>query len=145
VLVGIAVFTGVGVAVGTNLGIDSESRVFVGGTNLSVATIGRVGTSVAFGAGVGVDVSVGVGTYCVITSTVNAAMVLRFEKAESTILCGLIAATLGACGPFKAAAATMQKRLNPRTPAPKTVNGPRYSLTFTHTPWTLKGDSPLVV
>lgn len=39
---------------------------------------------------VSVGVGVGVNTYCEITSTVSAAIVLIFEKAESTMFCGAI-------------------------------------------------------
>jgi len=42
-----------------------------------------------------------------------------------------MADALGARGPTKAAAETMQNRLKPRIPAARTVKGPLYSLALT--------------
>jgi len=80
---------------------------------------------------VGVGVGVGVNMYWETTSTVIAAIVFMFEKAESTIFCGLMEETFGTRGSAKAAAAIMQNRLNPSVPAASTVKGPLYSLILT--------------
>ena len=74
---------------------------------------------------------VAVGIYSATDSMVNAAIVLIFEMAESTKSCGWISIdSLDTLGPEIAAAATIQNRLNPTTPEPSTVRGPRYSLIF---------------
>jgi hypothetical protein len=68
-------------------------------TKPGVVRLGRVGDTpeaIAVGEAVGVSVSVGVGTYCEMTSTVRAAIVLILPRAELTMLCGLISDTLGA-------------------------------------------------
>ena len=84
------------------------------------------------GVRVSVTVSVGEAIYWVIATTVRAAIVLMFEKAELTMFCGWMSETSAStCGSASAAAATKQKRLNPNMPAPNTVRGPLYALTFT--------------
>jgi hypothetical protein len=60
-------------------------------------------------------------------------MVFILEKAESTMFCGLMEDKLGTRGSAKAAAETMQNRLNPSVPAASTVKGPLYSLILTLT------------
>jgi hypothetical protein len=68
----------------------------------------------------------------VISTTVRAtAVLIGLEKAESTISPGSIAETSDVPGLARAAAATIQNRLNPSAPAPSTVKGPEYSLSFT--------------
>lgn len=85
-----------------------------------------VGTLVSEGVRVGVEMN------AVISTTVSAAAVLiGLENAESTISCGSMAETSDVPGFASAAAATMQNRLNPSAPAPSTVKGPEYSLSFT--------------
>jgi hypothetical protein len=136
VLVGIevGVFVGalVGVLVGTFVGVAVEPglRVRVGGGRVRVGGRVAVLVSVMVGTGEGVTVSVGGDTYCVITTTVRAAIVLILETAESTMFCGWMSATSGTRGSVSAAAATRQNRLNPSMPAPSTVKGPRYALIF---------------
>ncbi len=123
----------VGVAV--NLGI----RVRVGGTGVQVRN-GLVGVIYTIAVRVGVmdavNVGVGVGIYSEISTAVSAAAVLMgLEKAESTISCAPIFGALGVLGFARAAAETMQIRLNPSTPAPMTVRGPEYSQIFTLVTW----------
>jgi hypothetical protein len=122
---------GEGVGVAANLGI----RVRVGGMGVQV-TNGLVGVmyviAVREGVTDAVNVSVGVGIYSEISTAVKAAAVLMgLEKAESTISCAPIFEALGVRGFARAAAETMQIRLNPSTPAPRTVSGPEYSRIFT--------------
>jgi hypothetical protein len=75
---------------------------------------------------------VAVAIYCDTASTVNAAMVFIFARAESTRFLGCRAiGVLDTLGPDMAAADTMQKKLNPKIPVARTVNGPAYSLIFT--------------
>ena len=82
--------------------------------------------------GVKVSVTIGVGRYSDSPTTVSAAIVLMgLEKAESTMSCASRSDTSGLPGSDSAAAETMQIRLNPRTPAARTVNGAEYSRTFT--------------
>jgi hypothetical protein len=124
-----------GVEVAVNLGI----RVRVGGMGVQV-TNGRVGVmytiAVREGVKVTVIVGVGVGIYSEISTAVKAAAVLMgLEKAESTISCAPIFDALGVRGFARAAAETMQIRLNPSTPAPSTVRGPEYSRIFTLVTW----------
>jgi hypothetical protein len=119
----------IGVAV--NRGI----RVRVGGAGVQV-TNGLVGVmyTIAVMEGVmdAVNVGVGVVIYSEICTAVSAAAVLMgLEKAESTISCAPIFEALGVRGFTRAAAETMQIRLNPSTPAPRTVSGPEYSRIFT--------------
>lgn len=123
------------VGVPVHLGI----RVRVGGADVQV-TNGLVGVmyviSVMDGVMDAVNVGVGVGIYSEISTAVKAAAVLMgLEKAESTISCAPIFEALGVRGFARAAAETMQIRLNPSTPAPRTVRGPEYSRIFTLVTW----------
>jgi hypothetical protein len=118
------------VGVVVNLGI----RVRVGGADVQVIN-GLVGVmyviAVREGVMEAVNVGVGVGIYSEISTAVSAAAVLMgLEKAESTISCAPIFDALGIRGFARAAAETMQIRLNPSTPAPRTVRGPEYSRIF---------------
>ena len=79
-----------------------------------------------------VNVGVGVGIYSEISTAVRAAAVLMgLEKAESTISWAPISEAPGVLGFARAAAETMQIRLNPNTPAARTVKGPEYSRILT--------------
>jgi hypothetical protein len=103
-------------------------RVRVGGR---VAVF--VGDSVSVETIVFDGVMVAVGIYCETACTVSAAMVFMLETAESTMFCGSrsIDAALGVLGSARAAADTMQNKLNPTTPAVRTVSGPEYCLILT--------------
>jgi hypothetical protein len=95
--VGTGVFDGVadgirvGVLVGGRVGVDvivpPGMRVLVGGLGVRELTMVGVPAMPVVGekARVSVGTRVGVDTYCVMTSTVSAATVLMFEKAESTM------------------------------------------------------------
>lgn len=116
-------------------GLSDGCRVRVGGMRVRV---GRrvavlVGDSVSVETIVFDGVMVAVGIYCETACTVSAAMVFMLETAESTIFCGSrsIDAALGVLGFARAAADTMQKKLNPIRPAVRTVSGPEYSLILT--------------
>jgi hypothetical protein len=118
------------------LGSGRRVRVGVQVMKIRVGVLDGVIVSVAVGTlvseGVRVGVRVSVGMKAVISPTVSAAAVLiGLENAESTISCGSMAETSDVPGFASAAAATMQNRLNPNAPAPKTVKGPEYSLIFT--------------
>jgi hypothetical protein len=83
-----------------------------------------------------VTVSVGDGMYSEISTAVRAtAVLIGLEKAESTISCALMSESLGLVGFARAAAEIIQIRLNPSTPAPRTVRGPEYSRIFTLVTW----------
>ncbi len=129
----VEVGTGVRVAVGNS---PDDPRVLVGGIRVGVPKwVGVLdGVSVSVTVLVLDGVSVGVGIYCEITSTVKAAIVFMLEIAESTMFLGSRADVLGNFGPAKAAADTIQNRLNPRIPVMRTVKGPVYSLNFTRMP-----------
>ena len=126
---------GDGTCEAVGVAVHLRIRVRVGGTGVQV-TNGLVGVmyTIAVMEGVmdAVSVGVGVGTYSEISTAVSAAAVLMgLEKAESTISCAPIFDALCVPGFARAAAETMQIRLNPSTPAPKTVRGPEYSRIFT--------------
>ena len=127
VLVGVAVGTLVGVLVGVlvSAGSGGGRRVRVGGTGVRVGKRNSVGVSRAVEVGDSVRVGIGV-TYCETTSTVRAAIVFKFETAESTRLCGprLIGVEDDALAPVSAIAETMQNRLNPKALAARTISGP---------------------
>lgn len=113
-------------------GSGRRVRVGVQVMNTRVGVLEGVIVSEAVGTLVSEGVRVRVGMNAVISTTVSAAAVLiGLEKAESTISCGSMAATSEAPGFASAAAATMQNRLNPNAPAPSTVKGPEYALSFT--------------
>jgi len=79
-----------------------------------------------------VNVGVVVGMYSEISIAVKAtAVLIGLEKAESTISCAPISEDSDVPGFVRAAAETMQIRLNPSTPAARTVKGPEYSRIFT--------------
>ena len=84
----------VGVEVGVAIFSDLFALVLVGGGNVRVGTTYTVAVFELLivgrsdGVGVTVAVAVGVSIYCEITAAVNAAIVFKFEKAESTIFCG---------------------------------------------------------
>jgi len=122
------------------------TRVLVGGIEVRVGKLEKVGEFELLGVGEsdGVGVLVDVGMYWEITSTVNAAMVFILEKAESTMFCGLMEDTLGTRGSAKAAAETMQNRLNPSVPAASTVKGPLYSLILTLTTPLNNKNAPII-
>jgi hypothetical protein len=145
VLVGLGsrVFVGVregvrdgdGICEAVGVAVHLRIRVRVGGTGVQV-TNGLVGVMYAIAVREGVmdavSVGVGVGTYSEISTAVSAAAVLMgLEKAESTISCAPIFDALCVLGFARAAAETMQIRLKPSTPAPRTVSGPEYSRIFT--------------
>ena len=145
VLVGLGsrVFVGVregvrdgdGICDAVGVAVHLRIRVRVGGTGVQV-TNGLVGVIYAIAVREGVmdavNVGVGVGMYSEISKAVSAAAVLMgLEKAESTISWAPILDVLGVRGFARAAAETMQIRLNPSTPAPRTVRGPEYSRSFT--------------
>ncbi len=136
VLVGLGNKILVGVRDGTRVEVAENlpSRVRVGGSGVQVTKC-LVGVTEAMAVGEGavcVNVGVGVGMYSEIPTSVSAAAVLMgLEKAESTISWASISEAPGVMGFARAAAETMQIRLNPITPAARTVNGPEYSRTFT--------------
>lgn len=79
-----------------------------------------------------VNVGVGVGMYSEISMAVKAtAVLIGLEKAESTISCAPRSEPSDVPEFVRAAAETMQIRLNPSTPAARTVRGPEYSRIFT--------------
>lgn len=136
VLVGVRVGVRVGMRVNVAVGRGSRSRV--GGRDVNVMKTLWVGVTVGVSVGgivgvsEGVPVGVGVGIKAVISTTVRATAVLMgFEKAESTTSCGWMAAASEAWGLVRARAATIQNRLNPKAPAVRTVSGPEYSRIFT--------------
>ena len=110
--------------VASTLGI----RVRVGGTGVQV-TKGLVGVvyviAVSEGGIVSVNVGVGVGIYAVISTAVRAAIVLiGLEKPALTISLAPNSEAEDVSGFSRAAAETRQIRLNPITPAARTVSGP---------------------
>jgi hypothetical protein len=114
------------------LGSGLRVRVGVRVMKTRVGVLEGAIVSEAVGTLVSEGVRVGVGMNAVIPTTVSAAAVLiGLENAESTISCGSMAATSDVPGLASAAAATMQNRLNPNAPAPSTVKGPEYALSFT--------------
>jgi hypothetical protein len=137
VLVGVreGVLEGIRDAVSVIVALGSLSFVRVGGTGVQV-TKGLVGVmyviAVRVGEIVSVNVGVGVGINSAISTAVMAAIVLiGLEKAESTISPAPISETGDVLGLARAAAETMQIRLNPSTPAARTVSGPEYSRILT--------------
>jgi hypothetical protein len=101
---------------------------------LAVGVLDSVSVTVGESVGVFVNVGVGVDINAVISTTVSAAAVfMGLEKAESTISCAPMPGTLDSLGFARAAAETIQNRLNPTAPAVRTVRGPEYSLIFTLT------------
>ena len=81
-------------------------------------------------------VGVGVGIYSAISTAVIAAIVLiGLEKAESTISSAPSSETGDVLGLARAAAETIQIRLNPSTPAARMVRGPEYSRIFMLVTW----------
>ena len=103
----------------------------MGGTGVQVMNVLNVAVPPA-GEGVTNLSKVGVGLviYSAISTTVMATAVLMgFAKAESTISLGLmgsISEAVVVAGFASAAADTRQMRLNPSTPAARTVNGAEY-------------------
>jgi hypothetical protein len=120
---------GVGLAAGGRPGL----RVLVGGIDVRVGDTNTVDVLELFGTGEndGVGVAVGVNTYCEMTLAVNAAIVFKFEKAESTTFCGAMATGCASSAPANAMAETMQNKLNPKVPIAITVSGPEYFLNLT--------------
>jgi hypothetical protein len=107
----------------------------VGGAGVQVIK-GLVGVTyviaVREGMAVSVSVDVGVGIYSEITTAVIAtAVLIGLEKAEFTISRAPRSEASDVPGLVRAAAETMQIRLNPSTPAARTVSGPEYSRIFT--------------
>lgn len=130
VLVEVGTWVWVGVRDGTRVkvAVDLGIRVLVGGTGVQVIK-GLVGVmyviDVREGVIVSVNVGVGVGMYSEISTAVRAATVLMgLEMAESTISCAPMSEAPGVLGFARAAAETIQSRLNPNAPAPRTVRGP---------------------
>lgn len=124
---------GVGVAAGGSPG----PRVLVGGIDVRVGGMNTVDVLELSGAGEndGVGVAVGVNTYCEIAWAVNAAIVFKLEKAESTMFCGAMATGCASSAPANAMAETMQNKLNPKVPMAITVNGPEYALILNLVPY----------
>ena len=132
-----SVVGGIRVGVGitfVDVGITPLSRVRVGGTGVQVMKILAVGVFRALAVGVEMISSgegVKLGMYSRISTAVIAtAVLIGLEKAESTISCGSISDELSVLGFARAAADTMQMRLNPNTPAEKTVSGAEYLRIF---------------
>ena len=109
-------------------------RVVVGIKRVGVCEIVAVAGISSVWVNVKDAVKVGVGIYSATDSIVNATIVFRLEIAELTIFCGSMSAgsTLGVRGSVRAAADTMQNRLNPTTPVVITVKGPTYALILTY-------------
>jgi len=133
--------------VGVGVEVEVGGRwVFVGGTRVGVAVflsrwvavgvrvmkVLAVGVSDGISVAVGcrVSVEIGVAISSVTSTAVSATAVLMgLENAELTISSGSMSDGF-APGLLRAAAETMQIRLNPSTPAARTVNGAEYSRNF---------------
>lgn len=109
-------------------------RVGRGGVQVIIVLIVGVPEGIKVGEEVGRSVWEGVEIKSEIPTTVIATAVLMgLEKAEFTMspACRSMADACVVPGAERAAAETMQIRLNPNRPAAKTVNGAEYSRTFT--------------
>ena len=134
VLVGLGNTILVGVRDGTRVevAVDLCSRIRVGGSGVQVTKSFLVAVTDGVTVGCSVNVGVGVGMYSEISTAVSATAVLMgLEKAESTTSCAPKSEASDLLGFTRAAAETIQIRLNPSTPAAKTVRGPEYSRIFT--------------